>query len=168
MTGAPEWIWVAGQLRMHVPCQCDCGTEDTILVQSLRRKDRSNPSCGCWKRERASRDATTRWTKHGQSHAQGNELYIAWKNIVRRCYSPNADNYRYYGGRGIAVCTEWRHDPAAFIAYVEQHLGPRPGGKTSGGGWEYTIDREDNDGNYEPGNIRWADRITQARRLPSY
>lgn len=73
-----------------------------------------------------------------------------------RCHNPKADNYRWYGGRGIKVSDEWRRDAGAFISYVEQTIGPRPGGKTPGGAWEYTLDRIRNDGNYEPGNLRWA------------
>lgn len=80
-------------------------------------------------------------------------LYQAWKRIKRRCYSPEAHNYKHYGGRGIRVCDEWRSDPAAFISYIERELGPRPQGKS--------LDRIDNDGDYRPGNVRWATQAEQ-------
>lgn len=73
--------------------------------------------------------------------------------MLRRCENPDEAGYSNYGGRGITVCPEWR-DPRAYIDYVEQELGPRPDPSC-------TIDRVDNDGNYEPGNIRWATRSQQ-------
>lgn len=107
-------------------------------------------SCGCWKRE----DLATRKprTTHGQRH---NPLYQLWLRINRRCHDPQAHNYRWYGARGINVWGPWRHDAGAFIAYIEQTLGPRPAGMS--------LDRENNDGNYEPGNLRWATAVEQAR-----
>jgi hypothetical protein len=69
-----------------------------------------------------------------------------------RCHNPNAECYPRYGGRGVTVCAEWLHDFEAFFV----HVGPRPGP-------EYTIDRKKNKLGYEPGNVRWATRIQQAR-----
>jgi len=77
--------------------------------------------------------------------------YSAWTAMVARCTRPYQENWKYYGGRGIQVCAEWLNDPQAFIDY----MGPKPGP-------EYSLDRIDVDGNYEPGNVRWADRVTQA------
>lgn len=69
-----------------------------------------------------------------------------------RCLDPTRADYKDYGKRGITVCDEWRNDFAAFLAY----LGERPS-------TEYTLDRKNVDGNYEPGNVKWATKTEQAR-----
>lgn len=82
--------------------------------------------------------------------------YRAWQNMKHRCYNPNHASYKNYGARGIKVCDEWMHDFTAFY----RELGPRPSDN-------HSIDRIDNDGHYEPGNVRWATRTMQQynRRL---
>lgn len=72
--------------------------------------------------------------------------------MIRRCYITTSHNYRYYGARGISVCQAWRDSYAAFLA----HIGTRPSDK-------HSLDRIDNDGNYEPGNVRWATYTEQNR-----
>lgn len=138
-----------------------------MLVQTLRRADRTNISCGCWKRENtAGLVARTRWSDSHHKAARDPEtgkqepLYALWKRINRRCHDPNSTQYRWYGARGISVWEPWRRDAGAFIAYIEQNLGPRPAGMS--------LDRKDNDGNYEPGNLRWATQVEQVHNSRRY
>lgn len=104
-----------------------------------------------WTAER--RDALRRrHTTHGLAN---HPLYSVWYSMLRRCENPKDPAYKNYGGRGIAVCERW-HDVQLFIEDLERDLGPRPAGMS--------IDRfPDNNGNYEPGNVRWATDIQQAR-----
>jgi len=83
--------------------------------------------------------------------------YIAYTNMIQRCYNENLPIYKYYGGRGITVCDRWLE---SFRNFVED-MGLKPHRKL-------TLDRVDNDGNYEPSNCRWADRTTQNQNRRSY
>ncbi len=74
--------------------------------------------------------------------------------MLSRCENPADKDWLNYGGRGITVCGAW-HDPAAFTAWINENLGPRPAGMT--------LDRQDNNGNYVPGNMRWATILQQNR-----
>lgn len=92
------------------------------------------------------------YRKHG--HASGNRRtreYRSWCSMITRCYNVASPNYYRYGARGIRVCERWRHDFGAFLA----DMGPRPVG--------LTLDRINTDGQYEPGNCRWASPTTQIR-----
>jgi hypothetical protein len=80
--------------------------------------------------------------------------------MIDRCERPTHPYYADYGGRGITVWGPW-HDLARFVADVEAEIGPRPDGRTPGGRPLLTLNRKDNSGNYEPGNIEWADWPTQ-------
>ena len=100
-------------------------------------------------REIARQNAIKRNTTHG---LRNHPLYPVWSAMIRRCTNPDHRDYPNYGGRGIKVYSDWL-DVRAFIAYVETALGARPP--------QWSLDRIDNDGNYEPGNIRWADPRTQ-------
>jgi hypothetical protein len=95
--------------------------------------------------------ATPGYAKHS--------LYATWHAMVARCQNEDHPGYENWGGRGIRVCNEWTGSDGTknFIEYVERVLGPRP---AQG---RYTMDRIDNDGNYEPGNIQWADWSEQMR-----
>lgn len=127
-------------------CQCDCG--NTVTVGSQYIRDGGTRSCGCFQKE--SRSFNSR--KHGLAH---HPLYKIWIDIIKRCTNSNAIAYKNYGGRGIAICDEWRHDFAAFHSYVTnlEHHGEHG----------YSIDRIDNSKGYEPGNLRYATRLQQSQ-----
>jgi hypothetical protein len=137
----------AGHDEAHWMCACSCGQTKVILGNSLRRG--VTTSCGC----RARQVHRARLLKHG---GKGTAEYRTWRAMKNRCLNPNSQDYENYGGRGIAICPEWRGDFGAFLA----HVGLRPG---SG----YSIDRIDVNGNYEPGNVRWATASEQRRNQRS-
>lgn len=101
---------------------------------------------------RSRRPWITKRTKLGLLRAQhgdsGKYLYGCWENIRLRTLSPKCKQYKYYGARGIALYQPWQNNYAAFRDWVASNLGSRPEG--------LTLDRINNDGNYEPGNMRWA------------
>jgi hypothetical protein len=82
-------------------------------------------------------------------------MYNTWVSMNARCYSLKHPRYGRYGGRGITVYEPWRTDCMAFATWAYENLGPKPEGMS--------LDRIDNDGNYEPGNLRWADHSTQMK-----
>lgn len=126
-------------------CQCACGESTTAAGDLIRRG--TTTSCGCVKRQTWKKSMT-----HGQGGLKRRtSLYNRWLLMRRRCNNPNADDYARYGGRGIRVCRKWDESFEAFAADV----GPVPGPGL-------TLDRIDNNGNYEPGNIRWATASQQA------
>ena len=126
-------------------CRCDCGNERIVVGSNL--SNGHIKSCGCLKAEVAK----ARMTTHGH-HPTGKQTpeYTTWCNIKIRCYNTEADNYAYYGGRGIRVCDRWLNSFENFLS----DMGERPSRK-------HTIDRKNNDGNYEPNNCRWITMLEQ-------
>jgi len=128
-------------------CKCDCGSEVDVIGSDLTSG--CTTSCGCYNRERSAEANTT----HGMSRREETRpVYQTWRDMLQRCENPNDKRYKDYGGRGITVCPEW-HDVKVFINWA----------LASGWGKGLTLDRINNDGNYEPSNCRWATWKVQQR-----
>lgn len=121
-------------------CQCECGgiksaRSDSLLCGAIK-------SCGCLHNETAARNVAKNHT-HKQS---GTRLYHIWQDMKKRCFNSNDTHYHRYGGRGITVCEEWANNFEAFYKWALDN------GYSEG----LTIDRINNDGNYEPSNCKWS------------
>jgi len=137
----------SGKTRWN--CICACSNTKTVFGYALLSG--STTSCGCYAKEMCSITNTT----HGQAIRETPE-YMAWRNIIERCTNPNCESYPNYGGRGISICDRWRHSFENFF----EDMGPKPSKK-------HTIDRENNEGNYDPCNCRWEIMLVQARNRRS-
>lgn len=124
-------------------CRCDCGSETIIASYDLRSGH--TKSCGCFRVQATlSRNVT-----HGASRTSEYEI---WCSMKKRCSNPNAKFYERYGGRGIKICQAWQDSFGCFL----RDMGPRPSPK-------HSVERINNDGDYEPLNCCWATSAVQAR-----
>lgn len=131
----------------YILCQCDCGNQKSINLNSLVKG--LSTSCGCYRKEYISKKNTT----HGLTERGHIErLYNIWSNMKCRCNNPNDKGYVNYGGRGIKICSEWENDYVAFRTWA----------LANGYSSDLTIDRIDNNKGYSPDNCRWVTMKVQS------
>ena len=132
-------------------CVCDCDVESRVVVlgDSLRRG--ATTSCGCYAKSLCISHPHRK--RHGEAiKGRCSKEYIAWWSMKARCMNPKFRHWDRYGGRGIKVCDKWLTSFENFLADV---------GRAPENSRRWSIDRIDNDGNYEPGNVRWATQKEQ-------
>jgi len=136
------------QSRKYWNCICECGSVKEYRQTSLNFG--TSKSCGCTRMKNMKLASLLSLTKHGKTSKGNSKIYRIWANMITRCTNPKSTNYKYYGGRGISVCDEWK----IFINFYND-MGDCPDG--------LTLDRIDVNGNYCKNNCRWADWETQCK-----
>lgn len=131
--------------RTYWKCLCDCGNIKEILGTHLVQG--KTKSCGCYNSEKASQSCKNR------TIIPNKRIMYIWQSMKQRCYKEDSISYKNYGAKGIKICNEWLNNPKVFYDWAINN------------GYEerLTIDRINNNGDYEPNNCRWTDWETQMR-----
>jgi len=137
-------------------CLCDCGKRVRVLSGNLRHGH--TRSCGCLKKELARTQMKTSII-HGESD-KNSRLYTTWINLKRKCYNPNAINYKNYGGKGIKVCKEWQNRKTGYISFRTWALNNGYSARIR----NPVIDRINSKGNYQPNNCRITTKSESTKR----
>lgn len=150
---AIEFAYIDHTGRACWKFRCDCGNEKTMPAINASRGQ--SKSCGCYHKEIVRKNGF----KHGDSNGKGrhSRLYRILNGMKNRCENSNHKAFLNYGGRGITICPEW-HDYEVFKKWALE-VGYKEG---------LTIDKKDNDGNYEPSNCQWitlADNLRKANPI---
>lgn len=124
-------------------CRCDCGNE--VVAPAYRLKSGNTNSCGCYRSQRQSET-------HATHKRTNTPEYESWSGMKKRCFNRRCKSYPDYGGRGITVCDRWSKSFQAFL----DDMGLKPDSANS-------IERVNNNGNYEPGNCKWGTAVEQNR-----
>ena len=153
-----RYISPKGQPQRQFLCKCDCGNEWIGQLNSLRKNH--SKSCGCLAIPTRFVDGHIPKQFVDGHHSKLNKTdcyYISrlWSNIKNRCYNKNSPDYKHWGGRGIIMYKPWINNRPLFKEWILTNLGHRPEG--------HSIDRIDVNSNYEPDNLRWADKKTQVQ-----
>ncbi len=148
-TIGPRFLLGGRERVAFVVCLCTCGNH--VVVARRNARNGRTQSCGCLQKERVRASGT----KHGKHRSSE---YNSWQSMKARCCNPNTIGYANYGGRGVSVYQDWK-DPETGFANFIAYMGAKPTPT-------HTIDRyPDKDGNYEPGNVRWATPTEQSRNI---
>lgn len=144
---APDKIFSSGRTVVQWHCKCDCGKEVDVPATSLASG--GTKSCGCWNDEQR-KNPEAKASKH---HMRNTRLYSIWRGMKKRCLTSSENNHPNYYHKHISICEEWKDDFSTFAQWALSH------------GYDDTLslDRINNQGNYEPNNCRWSTNTEQQR-----